>query len=164
MKKKGQLQLSFSMIFSIILIIATIAIAIYFIVQFLETSRCAQINFFKSDLQNQIDSVWKSAQAQKSFDISLPNKINKVCIGNLSAQKSLSLKEYEELKRYQFTDANLFLLPSFESCGGNLAKSRLAHIEDGSLICFQLEKGKGKLLLNKDSSSQNLVKVAPKTA
>ena len=54
MKKRGQLQISFGMIFSIILIIAFVALAVYVIMIFLDTGKCANTGLFKNDLQQEI--------------------------------------------------------------------------------------------------------------
>lgn len=157
--KRGQLQISFGMIFSIIIIIATVAVAIYFISQFLDTSRCTQVNIFRSDFQDAVDEVWKSAKAQKSFEISLPSKIEEVCFGNLSNRGSSYPKEYSDLRRYQSFDSNLFLLPSEKACGGNSANAYLKHVQDSQFRCVNLKNGKASAIISKESTSQILVKV-----
>jgi len=158
--KKGQIQLSVGMIFSIIIIIATVALAIYLITSFLSTSNCAQINLFRSDFQGEVDNVWKSAQAQKTFQINLPTKITKICLGNLSSADEKYRAEFLELRRYQDFGYNLFILPSLEACGGNSALTSLKHIEDLPFTCINLAKGKANLKLIKESTSQNLVKIS----
>ena len=158
MNKKGQLELSFGMIFSIIIIIATIAVAVYFIFQFLSTSKCTNIVMTKSDLQSQIDNVWKSSQAQQIYTLSFPTNIKSICFGNLSSGGSAYSNEYIDLRRYSLGDSNLFLSPSTEACDGKSAQTHLNHIVNTAFFCVPLKEGKGKIMLLKESS-QLLVKI-----
>ena len=82
MNKRGQTQISFGVIFSIILIICFIAFAIYGINKFLEVNRLAQIGKFKSDFQADIDNMWKSTQGSQTLEYSIPNSIQQVCFAN----------------------------------------------------------------------------------
>ncbi len=79
LQKMGQLQLSFGMIFSIVLIIIFIAFAFYTITKFLELQDSMKIGQFGSNLQTDIDKVWKSSQASQNREYSLPPKISSVC-------------------------------------------------------------------------------------
>ena len=77
--KKGQNQISFGMIFSIILIIVFITFAIFGIKKFLETNSIIQVEKFKSDFQEDVNDMWKSTQGSDTFEYFLPNKIEQVC-------------------------------------------------------------------------------------
>ncbi len=79
MNKRGQMQLSFGMIFSIILIIAFIAFAFYAIKIFLNAQEAAKITRFRENMQEDVDKVWKSAFSSQEETYSLPGKIKKVC-------------------------------------------------------------------------------------
>jgi len=76
------MQISFGMIFSVILIIIFIAFAVYGISKFLGVSRLAQVESFKSDFQGDIDRVWKGSGGSAPVEYSLPNKIKQVCFVN----------------------------------------------------------------------------------
>jgi hypothetical protein len=80
--KRGQMQMSFGTIFSIILIIAFISFAVYGINKFLDVSKLAQVEKFKSDFQGDIDNMWKSTQGSQALEYNLPNKIKQVCFIN----------------------------------------------------------------------------------
>jgi hypothetical protein len=82
MKKGGQTQISFGMIFSIILIVIFIAFAVYGITKFLGVQRYAQVEKFKSDLQTDIDKMWRSTQGSQVVEYILPNKIKQVCFAD----------------------------------------------------------------------------------
>ena len=81
-QKSGQMKISFGMIFSIILIIAFIAFAIYAISIFLGVSDEVKIAKFVDDLQNDIDKRWQSEHSSQQISYNLPSKIEKVCFVN----------------------------------------------------------------------------------
>jgi hypothetical protein len=76
---KGQMQVAFGTIFSIILIIIFIAFAIYAITKFLDMSKFAKVEAFKDSFQKDIDKMWKSTQGSQVVEYYLPNKIELVC-------------------------------------------------------------------------------------
>ncbi|VVB83339.1 Uncharacterised protein [uncultured archaeon] len=77
--KRGQMNLSFGMIFSIILIVIFLAFGIYAILKFLELQESIQVSTFLNDFQNDINKMWKSSQGSQSVKYTLPTKINAVC-------------------------------------------------------------------------------------
>ena len=60
MNKRGQIDISFGMIFSIILIIAVVGVAFYVINNFIELKKCTEIGLFYDDLKKYIDEAWQS--------------------------------------------------------------------------------------------------------
>ena len=78
-EKKGEMQIGFGTIFSIFLIIAFIAFAIFGVSKFLCVNKMAQIESFKNDFQNDINKMYKSASGSKSVNYVLPKKIKQVC-------------------------------------------------------------------------------------
>jgi len=76
---RGQISLSFGMIFSIILIIVFLIFAFYAIKTFLGIQNTAQIKKFTNDLQTDIDRVWKSTESSEEMEYILPSKIKYVC-------------------------------------------------------------------------------------
>lgn len=77
--RRGQFELSFGMIFAIILIIIFIGFAFYAINKFLELQDTMKIAQFGSNLQSDIDKVWKSSQSSNEYKYILPSKIDAVC-------------------------------------------------------------------------------------
>lgn len=80
--RRGQINLSFGMIFSIILIIIFIAFAIYAIVHFLALQDSIKLNNFYSTLQNDVNTVWNNEQAIQTKSYTLPTSIQEVCFTN----------------------------------------------------------------------------------
>src|SRR3989344_2711893 len=82
--KRGQLNLSFGMIFSIFTIILFISVAFYAIEKFLTLQSATQAAKFASDLQNDVNNVWKSSQSSDKIEYFLPSKVKLVCFADLS--------------------------------------------------------------------------------
>ena len=65
-EKRGQIQLSFGMIFSIIIIIATLAVGSYVIYYFWQLNNKLECQLYKNEIQKQIDKIW-AADGQISY-------------------------------------------------------------------------------------------------
>ena len=76
---RGQMKISFGMIFSIILIIIFLAFAFYAIRKFLEFQDTLKIEKFFDDLQSNVNKTWAGAESSSSKKYSLPKKITSVC-------------------------------------------------------------------------------------
>ncbi len=141
--KKAQIQMGFGVIFSIILIVVFIAFAIYGISKFLEIDRIAKMAKFESDLQDEINSAFRSDSISKPFEYHLPKKITQVCFED---------KEYE----------NMYYLP--REYGGVLLKNidiLRTVTGPGSLnrrLCIDVKNGRFFVNIKKDRN-ENLVKL-----
>ena len=96
--KRGQMKLSFGMIFSIFLIIIFIAFAVYAISKFINLQKTIQIESFARDFQADVDDMWNSPKGSQPETYSLPNKIDAVCFtdnvfNNLMFRSSEILEE-----------------------------------------------------------------------
>jgi hypothetical protein len=116
--KKGDINLSFGMIFSIILIAVFIFAAIYGINFFLNYGKCTQVGRFYDDFQRQVSTVFLSQFTEnKNFDVLLPSSIKMICFANLSEnQRGDFIEEYNSISDYYLDDANLFLIPGESAC------------------------------------------------
>ncbi|MBI3622826.1 hypothetical protein HY212_01960 [Candidatus Pacearchaeota archaeon] len=76
---RAQMQLSFGMIFSIILIIVFIFFAFYAIRAFLRVNDSAKAGDFVTSFQKDIDSMWKGAQGSQKVTYLLPSKVSEIC-------------------------------------------------------------------------------------
>jgi hypothetical protein len=77
--RRGAIELSFGMIFSVIMIIIFLAFGFYAITKFLDLQKTIQIEKFMHDFQNDVDIMWKSSQGSQRIDFTLPNNIKSVC-------------------------------------------------------------------------------------
>jgi hypothetical protein len=131
------------MIFSIIIIIATIAIAFYVISYFLNLNRCTQVGLFYSALNSEVNKAWEGDITQKTFTQGIPNPVEKVCFGNFSqSYQKVDAAEYDYLRRFWRQDKNVFLYPASSSCDSNLAFFKLSHVKTDEFFCAPVKSGK----------------------
>ena len=79
MKKRGQMKISFGMIFSIILIIIFISFAFFAIKKFIGIQDAMKIGQFGDQLQSDIDKLWRGSQGSQEVEYFIPSKIESVC-------------------------------------------------------------------------------------
>ena len=154
---RGQMKLSFGMIFSIILIITFIAFAFYAIQKFLDIQNAAQVAKFANDLQFDIDKIWKGSQGSQKKEYFLPSKIKYVCFIDydpLSSKKGPNENFYDELKQLFYETENLFFYPLGSDQG--LGAKEIKHIdlekttENENPFCTKNIKGKVSIIIKKD--------------
>lgn len=78
-EKRGQVKLSFGMIFSIILIIAFLAFAFFAIQKFMDYQKSIQEKQFFSNLKQDVNQVWQSTQGSNRFNLTVPSDVTQVC-------------------------------------------------------------------------------------
>ena len=152
--RKGQFQMSFGVIFSIILIIAFIFVAYIAIRHFLDLKDCTLVANFYDTLEGEIDNVWKSQSADQAFSSALPSGIGYVCFADMTkAERNAPSGVYQALRRNLVVRHNIFLYPAKSSCG--LSSKEILHldiqnitrnknpycIESDGKVEFRLEKG-----------------------
>jgi hypothetical protein len=117
--KRGQVNINFGMIFSIILIIAFISVAVFAISKFLVIKRCSETGLFKQDLQDSIDRAWDSEESSINFNINLPSNLDYVCFVDLvEGGRGEHSEKYEGLKRAGVENINMFFWPLKKACEG----------------------------------------------
>ncbi len=132
--KKAAMEISFGMIFSIILIIIFIAFAIYGIGKFLSLQKNIQTKTFVSDLQFDIDKLWKS-QGSQPVTYSLSGNVEKVCFSEFENEIDMEIRTEKGFAgTYDIKHAKISEDFS-KGSGGN---------------CVSVENGKIKLQLEKD--------------
>lgn len=160
MNKRGQMQISFGMIFSIIIIIATIAIGAYAISSFVRTSKCADVSLFYDSLKKRVDAAWKSPITSDTLTGKLPSGIESVCFGNLSQNIGNTYKEqYDALWKYKSREANVFLYPLANACSNSAPYYKLEHVSIQGFFCIDVKSGSIKVTLKKDETDA-LVKLS----
>jgi hypothetical protein len=130
--RKGQMEISFGMIFSIILIIVFLAFGFYAIKKFIDLQQDIQVQTFLQNFQDDVNKMWKSPQGSQSLSYSLPDKISSVCF-----QKD----EFENLK---FTSNSIIHGKEID----NLDISKT--IKNENPFCIQNTKGKISMNLVKN--------------
>lgn len=90
--KKGAMELSFGMIFSIILIIAFLGFGFYAIKTFLNVNDSAKVGSFINQLQKDVDDLWRGSQGNQTISYKLPSKIKEVCFVNDNSEGRVSFR------------------------------------------------------------------------
>jgi len=118
-QKRGSIELSFQLIFSLILVAVFIYAAFTGIKYFLNVSEHAQINTFIAELQSKVESAWLATEISQTYEISLPSGIKYVCfseVNNLtkSALTKSNITACKDFENYLplYKDKNLFFCPA----------------------------------------------------
>jgi len=154
MKKKGQIELSFGMIFSIILIIIFLSFAFFVIKKFLDMKDALEAGRFASQLQDDVDKMWKSSQGSQEQEYIISSKIEKVCFADFDSNNAGNDSElYRKLKQVYYGNENLFFYPV--GSGNGIDAIRIEYIniekitEENNPYCIE-NNGKVKLTINKN--------------
>ncbi len=138
--KKGQLNISFGMIFSIILVVVFLAFAFFGIKKVLSIQETALISQFKQDVQNDINKMWNGPQGQQQVKYKLPNKIEGICIEDEASQ-------------------NFYFVPRGKFGGGILNNVDLANtLGNSASLCIESKEGYVGFTIKKDFG-ENLVTI-----
>lgn len=161
MKKRGVFEISFGMIFSIIIIIAIISVAFYVLTKFIGVSKCTQIGLFYDDLKEYTEKAWQAQIHKDAFSGSLPSSIEFVCFGNFSqSPQAKYISIFNDLQEHQGRDKNVFLYPIPEECDLSLSAIKLAHIKTSSFFCVPVKNNKMQIKSEK-SEFDSLVVLLP---
>jgi len=135
------MELSFGMLFSIILIIIFISFAIYGIGKFLNLQKNIQTKTFINDLQFDVDKLWNS-QGSQPVQYSIPANVERVCFNEDEFEKDIDveIRGEKSIEAYDIKHAKI----SDDFSSGKGGK------------CVSVEKGKIKLQLEKNYG-ENLV-------
>jgi len=157
--KKGALEISFGMIFSIILIIAFIGAAFYVIKLFLSTKSCAEIGSFYTEVSENVERAWRSPETSQQATFYLPVSIDYICfVDSNSSKRGAYQGYYEEATLY---GKNLVLYHPSKACSG-LQSYELKHIDISEMTktnnpyCIKVEKGKVALRIEKGIYDKNV--------
>lgn len=168
MGRKGAIEISFGMIFSIIIIVAIVGVATYAIVYFLDLGKATEMSLFHQKFQETIDDVWSASITDKVVSFTLPAGIELVCFGDLSSN-SWDIN-YEDERRnliryasnYDKQNTNRFIYPIEKA--GDFAYKKVDKIDLSELgtgtdfECFETRNREIRVRLEKDTFD-SLVKV-----
>ena len=144
MNKKGALELSFGMIFSIILIAVFIAFAFFGIKSFLAVSEQVKYVGFVEDLQTDINNIYQSAQASNLVSYLLPSKITQICFEN-SGKRNLIFNT-KDPDNHDFDVATINNLDLISMFPDELSPPICLPVKDGN-VSMRLSKGYGSNLV-----------------
>lgn len=159
MEKRGQIKISFGMIFSIILIVIFLAFAFYVIKIFIGWGSQATATQFMSKFQSDVTNMWGESGSQP-MTYSVPSGINYVCfIDTSSGAKGQYSSMYTNVK-FDAESNNLVLYPAGQSDVGNILHLDMNNItSNDNPYCVEVSNGKVTLTIEKGFSS-SLVSVS----
>jgi hypothetical protein len=130
--KLGQANISFGMIFSIILIIIFLAFGFYAITKFIEMQKTVQIQQFSKNLQDDVDKMWKSVQGSQEISYTLPNQVTAICF------------QEDEFQNMKFVSENP--IPGKQINNIDIVNT----VGNAGSLCIKNNKGKVKIRLLKE--------------
>lgn len=155
MNKKGDISLSFGMIFSIIIIAATVAIAFYIIVNFLNFGKCANTGLLFNDFKDRIARAWGEDFTRDTFNGSVSSGVSYVCFGGIGQGTENANDEKIRLeiskKGSQITQNNMFTYPLGSACS-DLFAATVEHMKTDSFFCTKVVNGKFGIKINKEEA------------
>ncbi|HLC87186.1 MAG TPA: hypothetical protein VJH65_02850 [Candidatus Nanoarchaeia archaeon] len=161
-EKRGQTELSFGMIFSIILIVIFLVVGFYAVRAFIGIGQQTETAKFYDDLQDDINKAWKSSKVSEQQEYLLPGKIKKVCFVDFAASaEGRNQQIYENLNFGTDSLSHNILFYPTDAVEG-LSSKKIEHIdlikitENENPYCIENTNGKVKLTIKKNIG-ENLV-------
>lgn len=151
---RAQTEMSFGMIFSIILIIFFFGFAFFGIKTFLGIQDTAKTTKFLSDIRADVETVWKSSQTSQEKSYDLPKNRESVCFVDFTIPgKGPKDDIYRELKRAYYGKENMVFFPlNFDG----VESIEVQHLDLDAItatenpFCLENKNGKINLRLEKD--------------
>lgn len=161
--KKAQhiFGISIGMIFTIILIVFFIIVAIITIKSILSTQNCIKIGIFVNDLESEINAAWNQDTRTLEFKGNLPSGINKTCFAN-TTERFTGIDRDLGIEIDIYPDKNMFFFPSTKAC--DMAEHEIEHLDidwitrSNNPYCIPVNKGKIFFMIEKESDDR-LVKI-----
>lgn len=155
------MQISFGMIFSIILIIVFLAFAFYAIKTFMGIQNSAVIGKFFSEFQSDIDIAWRITESSQEKEYFLPSKLSYVCFADFeSSSRGENSGLFSELKANSYSQENLFTYPTglFKIESKKVENIDLSEItKEENPFCIEIKDGKARVILSKNSGEALVV-------
>jgi len=142
MKNKAQMQISFGMIFSILLIVIFVVFAFFGIKKFIEVQDKILVKNFISDLNNDLEKMWKSSKGSQEVIYVLPKKIQEVCFRNDEKE-------------------NLYFISENKLEGGLLKYINYETTLDNNKLCIPARNREVFLIIKKDYNEEFVTIVSP---
>jgi hypothetical protein len=148
--KKGQFSISFGMIFSIIIIIFSIAIAVYVINYFLKLQSCTEVVDFYTNLKSEVDNAYGASIANKELSLGVPGGVDEVCFGDVNLARDTNPTEYKSLSLLSERGYNVYFYPMNQKCAKAQPGYKLDRAVVDSFFCVETEGGKVNARLIKE--------------
>lgn len=125
--QQASFGMSFSMLFSIFLIVVFIGAAFTVVQVFLGFGESVNLGKFYTNLQDEVNSAWRSSETARTWNLDLPDGVTSICFSNLSAPITNRGVQYDYIQNNMFLDVNTFLIPPGEA--GDLDIKKIDHLD-----------------------------------
>ncbi len=165
-RTKGAMELSFGMIFSIILIIAFVAFTFFVVKKFLDFKDTSMIGKFGSEFQTNVNTIWAaSSESSQTYEYIVPGKIQGVCIWDSKpGAKVTDQKIKENIEIAFYGEENTFLYPNEKA--NDLGSKKVDHLDIEKITfsenpyCIKTNEGKVKIKISKADISETKVMIS----
>jgi len=151
--KKGQMKISFSMIFSILLVVLLLALAFYGIRYFMDFSDSAQTAKSVHKFSEDVKGVWQASMASEEVNYTFPDGIKYFCYVEQDSEIKGDFESlFDEVSSFLDPEDNSFVYSSEE----NHETSKIDYLDVSSLTsdnnpnCFEIDEGRLSLIIKKD--------------
>ncbi|MEA3329422.1 MAG: hypothetical protein U9Q06_01640 [Nanoarchaeota archaeon] len=159
--KQGQIKLSFSMIFSIFLMMVFLFVAFYAINMFVGVTNKIDPSMFINNLKDEINNAWRSSGSEEVIELNLKNqKVTHICFFNWDADFNGPYDEqYEEIENSG--DGGTFYFYPRRGVEPNSAKINHINLNefDSNPYCIEKQDGKFSIRIDK-RRNEALVRVS----
>lgn len=161
-KAQQMFGMSIGMIFTIILMVFFILIAIIAITALLSTQNCAKIGLYINDLETEIDNAWNQDTWTSEFKTNIPSGVKKVCFANTTNNDFKGIDRDLGIEIDIYPDKNMFFFPPNKAC--DMGEYEIEHLDidfitrSNNPYCIQVNKGKIFFMIEKESDDR-LVKI-----
>ena len=165
--KRGQeaIGMSFSMIFSIILIAVFIAAAFIGIRALISWQKNVQVGLFIQGLQNEVDTAWNAPESSTVYKAFLPTGIEYICFMNLTADvvasNNVETNIFNEIKKGVRVNYNHNFYIYAPTKTFKIKTQEIKHIDlrKHNPVCIKVIKNQASVKVNK-SFDNPLVEVS----
>jgi len=153
--KKAAIEMSFAMIFSIILIGVFVAAAFFGIRIFLDYQKNVQIGMFINDLQNDIDSAYNAADSSTVYNGNLPTGVQYICFINWKNQtvneNGIETNLYNQIKTSGIInyDQNFYVYAPGKSFSVKAKQIKHIDLSKHNPICIKVINNKASVKITK---------------
>lgn len=167
--KKGAMELSFGMIFSIILIIAFVTFTFFVVKKFLDFRDTSMIGKFGSEFQDNVNTIWRaSSETGDTYEYFLPGDIQGVCILDTKPGARVTDQEIKNNIEIAFYgEENTFLYPNEKA--HSLGSKTTEHLDIEKITaqsggenpyCIPTKDGKVRIKISKADISETKVVIS----
>lgn len=152
--KKGAIEISFGVIFGVLILIFVVAGIAYGIYSFVGTKGCIDTGMLYNQLDKKVDLAWKSDMFSENAVFNVPGGAEYVCFGDVELADEMD-SVGGVVKMSASRDSNVFLYPIGEGCSEK-GDFKVEHVDVNGFFCLKTEKSKISVYIAKGTFDDNV--------